>query len=189
MMTTAKTCSARLGILTTALCLIATGSVGAQDIEEGQRLLNDFADNVQTLSARFEQSLVDVNDEVIETSSGTVDIQRPGRFRWAYSEPYEQMLIADGHNVWSYDPDLAQVTVKSQARVLRNTPALLLGGSDRVLDDFEYVGSFEDRGTVWVRLRPKNTDNGFSKVELGFREGTLSRMIFDSIKVMAWLSD
>ena len=120
----------------------------------------------------------DADDIVLETSSGTVDIQRPGRFRWAYSEPYEQLLIADGLNVWSYDVDLAQVTVKPQAVVLSNTPALLLGGSSSVLDDFEYIGSFEDRGTIWVRLRPKKSNNGFSKVELGFTDGDLSRMLF-----------
>ncbi len=40
------------------------------------------------------------------------------------------------------------------------------------------LGSFEERGTVWVRLRPKTTDNGFTNVELGFTDGKLSRMIF-----------
>ena len=87
--------------------------------------------------------------------------------------------MADGLNVWSYDVDLAQVTVNPQAELLRNTPALLLGGADNVLDDFDYMGSFEDRGTVWVRLKPGNSDHGFSKVELGFTDGTLSRMMFD----------
>jgi outer membrane lipoprotein carrier protein len=86
--------------------------------------------------------------------------------------------VADGLNVWSYDVDLEQVTVKAQAEVLANTPALLLGGSQNVLDDFEYIGSFQERGTVWVRLRPETTDNGFTKIELGFDEGKLSRMIF-----------
>ena len=115
---------------------------------------------------------------MIDQSSGTVEIQKPGRFRWTYLEPYEQILVADGLNVWSYDVDLEQVTVKAQAEVLAKTPALLLGGSQNVLDDFEYIGSFQERGTVWVRLRPETTDNGFTKVELGFDEGRLSRMIF-----------
>ena len=163
------------------VCLVGifvTSAATAQQDDEGQRLLNAFVNDVHLLSARFEQTLVDADDIVLETSSGTVDIQRPGRFRWAYSEPYEQVLIGDGLNVWSYDVDLAQVTVKPQAMVLSNTPALLLGGPSSVLDDFEYIGSFEDRGTIWVRLRPKNSNNGFSKVELGFTDGDLSRMLF-----------
>lgn len=159
------------------LCTVNT--LVAEELDAGQQLLHEFVYDVQSLSARFEQSLLDANGDVLETSSGTVDIRRPGRFRWAYTEPYEQLLVADGLNVWSYDVDLAQVIVKPQADVLRNTPALLLGGSDDVLDDFDYLGSYEDRGTVWVRLRPKNSDHGFSKVELGFTDGTLSRMMFD----------
>jgi outer membrane lipoprotein carrier protein len=150
----------------------------AQDESAGQQLIDDFVNNVQTMSGRFEQQLVDADDFVVDESSGTIEIQKPGRFRWTYLEPYEQILVADGVNVWSYDVDLEQVTVKAQAEVLASTPALLLGGSQNVLDDFEYIGSFEDRGTVWVRLRPETSDNGFTKIELGFNEGKLSRMIF-----------
>jgi outer membrane lipoprotein carrier protein len=150
----------------------------AQGESDGQRLIDDFINNVQTMSGRFEQQLVDADDIVIDRSSGTIEIQKPGRFRWTYLEPYEQILVADGLNIWSYDVDLEQVTVKAQAKVLASTPALLLGGSQNVLDDFEYVGSFGERDIVWVRLRPKTTDNGFTKVELGFKDGKLSRMIF-----------
>lgn len=145
---------------------------------EGQALVENFVNNIETLSGRFEQSLVDADNQVVETSSGTLEIQRPGQFRWVYLEPYEQVLVADGLNVWSYDVDLAQVTVKPQSEVLNNTPALLLGGSAQALDQFEYVGSLHDRGTVWVQLRPKDTGNGFNKVELGFNDGELTRMMF-----------
>lgn len=171
----------RSGFQAILYCLLlgVSSAAAQQQHDEGQRLLRDFVNDVQTLSARFEQSLVGVDGEVIESSSGTVDIRRPGRFRWIYEQPYEQLLLADGLNVWSYDVDLAQVTVKPQAEVLSNTPALLLGGSDDVLDDFDYIGSFEDRGTVWVRLRPKNAKHGFRKVELGFNDGALTRMMFD----------
>jgi len=150
----------------------------AQGESEGQRLIDDFINNVHTMSGRFEQQLVDADDIVIDKSSGTIEFQKPGRFRWTYLEPYEQILVADGLNIWSYDVDLEQVTVKAQAKVLASTPALLLGGAQDVLDDFEYIGSFAERDIVWVRLRPKTTDNGFTKVELGFKEGKLSRMIF-----------
>ena len=145
---------------------------------EGEALLHDFVNNVHTLSGRFEQQLVDANDIVVEEANGTLVIQKPGRFRWTYFEPYEQVLVADGLNVWSYDVDLEQVTVKPQEELLGNTPAALLGGAGDVLDDFDYIGSFVDRGTVWVQLRPISTDNGFTKIELGFNDGTLRRLIF-----------
>jgi outer membrane lipoprotein carrier protein len=145
---------------------------------EGEILLDKFLQDVKSMSARFEQSLVDENDAVVEESAGTLQISRPGRFRWANTEPYEQLLVADGVNIWSYDADLMQVTVKAQEDILQSTPALLLGGSSDALQDFDLVGSYSDRGTVWVRLKPKDSDSGFERVELGFTDGDLSRMIF-----------
>ena len=166
-------------LFTLSMLVLCTGSA-ADDIplSEGEALLHDFVANVHTLSGRFEQQLVDADDILLEEANGTLEIQKPGKFRWTYFEPYEQVLVADGLNVWSYDIDLAQVTVKPQQELLGNTPASLLGGSGDVLEDFSYIGSFVDRETVWVRLRPKSTDNGFTKVELGFNDGTLRRLIF-----------
>jgi outer membrane lipoprotein carrier protein len=164
-----------------AVLLLAGSGVLAADGDgtEGMALLEDYLDNVQTMRADFEQSLVDANDVVVETSTGTLAIRRPGQFRWSYATPYEQELVADGTNIWSYDVDLEQVTVKSQAEMLANTPATLLGGSREVLDEFDYVDSMiDERGTVWLTLSPRDTDNGFNRVELGFDDGTLRRMIF-----------
>lgn len=161
--------------------LVATlnpGFAAADQNDEGRALLDHFLGEVTTMTARFEQSLIDADDIVVEESSGVLEIQRPGQFRWVYEKPYEQIMVADGLNVWSYDVDLAQVTVKAQQDVLGGTPALLLGGTDNVLDDFEYVESSSDRGTIWVQLRPRSTDNGFTKIELGFNDGDLRRMIF-----------
>ena len=153
--------------------------IQAEDSDsDGQLLIENFLRDIRTLSGRFEQSLVDADNQLLEESSGTLEIRRPGQFRWSYIEPYEQVLVADGLNVWSYDIDLAQVTVKPQAEVLTSTPASLLGGSADALEQFEYIGSFTDRDTVWIRLRPKDGDNGFNKVELGFNDGELTRMLF-----------
>jgi outer membrane lipoprotein carrier protein len=144
----------------------------------GQELVDRFLTEVITLEGSFEQSLIDAGGEVVERTSGTLEVERPGRFRWAYTEPYEQWLIADGVNVWSYDVDLAQVTVKPQAEALANTPALLLGGGTGALEQFEYGGAVEEAGTTWVRMLPKDTDSGFVRLEMGFFDGQLSRMVF-----------
>ena len=169
-----------------SLCLIvALGLVcawqpaAAQRVDDaGEALVNDFVENVVTLRGRFEQSLISAERQVQERSSGMLEIQRPGRFRWSYNEPYEQWLVADGLNVWSYDVDLAQVTVKPQTEALANTPALLLGGDDDALAQFRFEGSFEEQGTTWVRMVPVDTSSGFERMELGFLDGALSRMVF-----------
>lgn len=148
------------------------------DDDVGKQLINEFVSDVRTMQAAFEQQLIDADDVVIETSSGNLEIARPGKFRWHYSDPYEQILVADGINVWSYDVDLEQVTVKPQAEALGSTPAILLGGSSDVLQEFEYIGSFSERDTTWVILAPKTTEHGFTRIELGFVDRKLSRMIF-----------
>ena len=146
--------------------------------DDGAALVNAFVNDVVTFAADFEQSLIDPDGRMLEKTSGTLEIQRPGRFRWVYQEPYEQWLVADGTNIWSYDVDLEQVTVKPQAEALANTPALLLGGSGEAMDQFEHDGSFTENGFTWVRLVPVDTESGFRRVELGFEESLLSRMVF-----------
>jgi len=166
-----------LSLLLLAIALISV-SARAETAVDGEALLERFLSEVETFEGRFEQSVVDADGEVLENSSGSLAILRPGRFRWGTVEPYEQRLIADGHNVWSYDVDLAQVTVKPQADALNSTPALLLGGGTEALEEFVIERSDQDSAITWVGLTPRDTSSGFQRVELGFAEGTLSRMVF-----------
>lgn len=168
----------QLSYMIAGLLLFAVVRAAETVVDDGEALVNAFVVDVVTFSGDFEQSLIDPDGRLLETTSGTLEIQRPGRFRWVYEEPYEQWLVADGTNIWSYDVDLEQVTVKSQADALANTPALLLGGSGQAMDQFEYGGSFVESGLTWVRLLPVDTDSGFRRVELGFDDGRLSRMVF-----------
>ena len=163
--------------LLASLCL-ATSVLAQSPDDHGKQLVDQFIEDVESFSGNFEQVLIDADGEVIERTTGTLEISRPGKFRWSYIEPYEQWLIADGLNIWSYDVDLAQVTVKPQADALANTPALLLSGSADALDQFAYEGSYDETVTTWVKLAPKNTDSGFLRMELGFIDDALNRMVF-----------
>jgi hypothetical protein len=44
------------------------------------------------------------------------EFQRPGKFRFNYTKPFEQLIVADGKTLWLYDADLNQVTQRPQAR-------------------------------------------------------------------------
>lgn len=168
------------GIALLLAMALSTGPLNAQSTIDdlGEKLVNDFINDVITLESRFEQSLIDAEGSIVETTSGTLEIERPTRFRWSYTEPYEQWLVADGINIWSYDLDLEQVTVKPQAEALASTPALLLGGSEDALGQFEFGGTTIEEITTWVRLDPKDKNSGFNRVELGFIDNELRRMVF-----------
>lgn len=159
-------------------CITMNAAAQSSVDEVGQALVKNFISNVITLQGRFEQSLVDAEGSVVEVTSGTLEIERPTRFRWSYDEPYEQWLIADGLNVWSYDLDLQQVIVKPQREALANTPALLLGGAKDALAQFDFGGTTVEEETTWVRLNPKGENSGFHRLELGFVDGELRRMMF-----------
>jgi len=162
-----------------AALIVAPEAIGQADVQDaGKQLVDRFIFDVTTLQGRFRQSLIDADGQVVEVNEGTLEIQRPGQFRWSYTEPYEQLLIADGLNVWSYDVDLAQVTVKPQVDALSNTPALLLGGTADAMDQFKYESTVVENDTTWVRLSPKNSDGGFHRIELGFTASVLSGMVF-----------
>ena len=166
----------RTGFFILATLLFAAPQ--AHGTDPGEALVDDFVNDVITFEARFEQALIDAEGAVVERSTGTLEIERPGKFRWSYEEPYEQWLVADGRNIWSYDLDLMQVTVKPQAEALANTPALLLGGAEDALSQFRFDGSSVEEGTTWVRMIPVDTSSGFERMELGFEAGSLTRMVF-----------
>jgi outer membrane lipoprotein carrier protein len=169
----------KCGFAILSLLLATTGTLAESTVDDlGRKLVNDFVNNIVTLESDFEQSLIDAEGTIVDRTSGTLEIERPTRFRWSYSEPYEQWLIADGLNIWSYDLDLEQATVKPQAMALVNTPALLLGGSESALQQFEFSGTTIEEVTTWVRLDPIDKSGGFNRVELGFISGDLRRMVF-----------
>ena len=58
------------------LILVTVQAPLAQQDSVGRQLIDDFVNNVQTMSGRFEQQLVDADDIVIDQSSGTIEIQK-----------------------------------------------------------------------------------------------------------------
>ena len=130
--------------------------------------LHDFYADVQSMQADFKQELFDNTGELIQSASGKLALQRPGKFRWDYLIPYEQLIVADGKKLWIYDADLEQVTVKHMDKALGNTPAMLLSGVHPLEDDFTITALPMMGDMMWVELAPKGESEGFDQVRLGF---------------------
>jgi outer membrane lipoprotein carrier protein len=104
-------------------------------------------------------------------SRGTFAFARPGRFRFDYTTPFPQVLVADGTTLWMYDPDLAQATATDQAAALGSTPAALITSTADLADlRVHYVLESlpSDQGLQWVRATPKQSDGALKWIELGF---------------------
>ena len=145
--------------------------------ESATAKLNAFVKNVVTFKANFQQTVLDPQGKVMETAQGQFFLDRPGKFRWDYQEPYPQHIVADGKRIWFYDVDLEQVTVKSQQEALADTPATLLSGNSLPEDKYLLTDVVSDDGMFWVELIPKDVDSSFQNVALAFDQHGLRTMI------------
>jgi outer membrane lipoprotein carrier protein len=138
--------------------------------------LDSFLQQTQSFRAEFQQTVRDARGEVTQQGRGTVMFARPGRFRWEYQKPYEQLIVADGTRLWIYDPDLEQVTVKPMDAALGSTPALLLSTVRPLEQDFTIRDKGAENGLSWVELIPKAEDTSFERVLLGLEGERLKQM-------------
>src|SRR5258706_15001890 len=120
-----------------------------------------FARSTQSARANFEQKVYDRGGKLVQESRGSFVFLRPGRFRWEYLKPVDQLIVGDGERVWIYDRDLNQVTVRRINKALGSTPAALLAGSADVEAAFDLSDAGEKGGLEWLEARPKDKEAGF----------------------------
>ncbi|MDH3319604.1 MAG: outer membrane lipoprotein chaperone LolA [Betaproteobacteria bacterium] len=155
-----------------ALLLLAPVAAQASALERFQ----EFLRGTQSARATFEQKVYDRERRLVQASTGTFSFLRPGRFRWRYAQPYEQLIVGDGERVWIHDPDLNQVTVRPMARALGSTPAALLAGSADVERAFEFAEGGSADGLEWLEAKPRGEDSGFERIRLGLDGGGVQAM-------------
>ena len=158
-------------------------SVASLSLQAGEAL-EEFTSRLKTLdsmSTEFSQVTMDQNGEVLQSLSGTLSVQRPGKMRWQTNPPYEQLVVSDGSSVWVYDMDLEQVTIRNLEAKLQETPALLLSGDVSNIAD-SYSASKEQVGdVVRYRLKPLDASQLFEALEFDYADDEVEFMrIFDA---------
>lgn len=139
--------------------------------------LSDKLSQIQTMQADYLQTIRDDNGRTLQESTGSMALQRPGKFRWETKTPMEQLLIADGEHIWVYDIDLEQVTIRPMDDSDKNKPGYLLSGSvDSLSHDFEVEKMDRPGRLTWYKLTPKEDSGLFAEVQMGFSGDTLQSM-------------
>jgi outer membrane lipoprotein carrier protein len=145
--------------------------------------LQAFLSQTSSGDLTFEQTVsrVQVTDKQTQRTpqkmTGRMRFIRPGRFRFDYLTPYAQTIVGDGRELWLYDPDLAQVTVRNQAQVLSDSPAGLIAAAsnlDQLRAYFVLNEAPAANGLAWVSAEPKNTEAMLTQVRLGMQGKALS---------------
>lgn len=156
--------------------MVSSGVAQAGAIER----LDEFIKGTRAARAQFTQIVSDADGKKIQESSGQVEFSRPGKFRWHYTAPFEQLVIGDGETLWIYDRDLSQVTRRKLDGALGSSPAALLAGSDDI-DKYFSLNALGKKGRFeWLEVKPYDQDSLFDRVRLGFSRSTLEVMeLFD----------
>ena len=166
----APVAAGRNALLAAAL-LLAAATAQADAVQT----LRDFSATVKSGRASFTQTVTSPDGARRKTSAGSFEFARPDRFRFAYTKPFEQLIVADGKKVWLFDADLNQVTVRTLSQALAATPASLLAGGapDK---DFELSAAPSQDGLDWVLALPRAKEGAIQSLRIGFRGKTLAAL-------------
>jgi len=149
-------------ILVASIVLPVSAYAGATD------RLKKFIASTNSAQANFTQEVKDQKGQRIQSASGTMLFVRPGKFRWVYQKPYEQLILGDGEKFWMYDKELNQVTVKKMDAALGSSPAALLSGNNEIERGFRLKDTGTRDGLEWLEATPRNQDTSFEKILMAF---------------------
>jgi outer membrane lipoprotein carrier protein len=155
--------------------LFIAGSAGAAAMDQ----FKTFVASTKSARGDFTQKLVknvDGKEKVSQPASGTFLFARPGKFIWTYLKPYEQLLQADGDQLFIYDKDLNQVTVKKLGDALGSSPAAILFGSNDLEKNFTLSDAGARDGLEWLKAVPKTKDTSFEQILIGLKNGAPEAM-------------
>jgi outer membrane lipoprotein carrier protein len=136
----------------------------------GLAQLRAFLDGTRTSKGAFKQTVMNSQRRTTQSTSGTFAFARPGKFRWTYDKPFDQLIVGDGTSVWVYDKDLNQVIVRKLDAALGSTPAALLAGDNALDRSFDLVEGEAANGLEYVDATPKSAESQFKRIRLGFRD-------------------
>lgn len=149
--------------------ILLCGLLALPAYASGIEQFRSFLETTKEMRGVFAQRVVARSGRKPQDSSGTFAFARPGKFRWSYEKPYKQLLVGDGRKLWSYDPDLNQVTVRKQGDALGASPAALLAG-DSLEANFVLTDGGAAEGMEFVEATPKSKEGTFERVRIGMKD-------------------
>ena len=169
-----KTSLAALLTATLAASVFVSGAAHAAALDQ----FNAFVSGTKSAKGEFTQQQLrkSANSKATPASSGSFVFARPGKFIWNYQKPYEQLLQADGDQLYIYDKDLNQVTIKKLGNALGSSPAAILFGSNDLEKNFTLSEAGTRDGLEWLNAVPKARDTTFEQISIGLRDGTPQAM-------------
>ena len=115
-------------------------------------------DQIRDFSADFTQQYESGVLRRKITERGKVQVKKPGKMRWDYTDPEKKLFVSDGSRIYLWVPADNQVTVSDVPKQDEATTAVLfLVGKGDLTRDFNvsFVEGASAAGTYALRLDPK----------------------------------
>jgi len=149
----------------TLVFLFSASNIYAGGKPEDIQQLRNLLQPITSLSAQFEQKIIDANGFSVQSSSGLFQVAQPNNLRWVVAQPLPQQVISDGATLWLYDPDLEQVIVQPFNSNIESTPAILFSGDLQRLDSAYFI---EQTSDGVFELTPQQSGSLFSALRIVF---------------------
>ncbi|MES2662364.1 MAG: outer membrane lipoprotein chaperone LolA [Pseudomonadota bacterium] len=150
------------------ISLILLSSASFSFAETPSRDLMQRLESIGTMTADFNQLVMDGDGQQMREIAGRLKISRPGAFNWKTNDPFPQTIVSDGQTLWIYDEDLEQVIVKQVDESLQESPAILIsGGVKDVEARFSVQRLMLPNGMVRFELTPKQAAENSANISSG----------------------
>lgn len=160
-----------------AATVLAVSPLASWAADTAADQLKSFIRTVPAAQGEFSQQTQSATGSPQNSQTGKFVFRRPGQFRWDVAQPYEQQIVSDGKQLYQYDPDLAQVTVRGVDASIGTSPAAILFGTASLESSFELSEEGQHDGLDWLRAKPISSDAGFAYVDIGFKQGKPQRLL------------
>ncbi len=172
------------GLTASLFVALTTNAFADKNQDKARQHLNNFFTRVTSLQGSFNQQVISKKGKVLQNSTGLLYLYRPGKFRWVYKTPEPQVIVGDGKNIWLYDEDLEQVTIKPMSKSISGAPIAIL--TRKQSPDSQFIVqeiTTHVAGLDWFRLTPKKKSKDFKLLEIGLdKNGAMRQMnMFDQL--------
>ncbi len=156
-----------------ALLFISSMLIAAETKITAEQILDNVRKDLNALQADFVQYETDSNGVRSEDSTGLVWLNAPNQFKWEYQKPIPQLIVADGKQVWVYDEDLEQVTIKQQKS--KQNPIYVLLNKEQTEENYtvSLVENGQSDALQWIQMLPKKPNEDVKVVWLGIDKNNL----------------
>tara|TARA_B110000285_G_scaffold180929_1_gene204073 strand:+ start:52 stop:678 length:627 start_codon:yes stop_codon:yes gene_type:complete len=160
-----------------AIFLFSVTLAGSSLAQTAAQSLSQQLGRQTNIEADFVQYVLDASGSRLQETHGHMVLAQPNQFWWQTADPFAQLLVSNGKQLWIYDEDLQQVTVQAIDPLKTSTPALLLSGNSVDIGaEFNVVMNQVDHDLILYHLTPKDPESLYQSLRLNFKNNQLLEM-------------